>query len=110
MLELFFELLFFVFRNRVGFEDSLQRRFGSVVFFDHFRAASIFVYKFGAGYKTVDEHSPLGSVEVVEHGHDDWIIEAFIAQVLPDNAPIFAFDVGVIVFMVFPGAGVLHRS
>jgi hypothetical protein len=91
-----------------GLQDPLEGRFGRVVGFDDLGALTMLVNQLHGGKKPVDKFSPFILVEIVEPEDDLGVVEAFITQVLANEAPIFAFDVRVIVFVIFSGTSIVN--
>ena len=75
--------------------------------FDGFRSDSFFGQEFDGRDEEVVVEPPLTFIKVVHHGNDLGIFEAPIAKPLTDVGPVFPFDVGVVVFLVFSGASEL---
>lgn len=101
------ESLFGFFFDMFGFQDSLVRCFGFIVTFDSFGSNAFFGQEFDGGDEEVVVEPPLVFVKVVHHGNDLGIFEALVPEPLTDVGPVFPFDVGVVVFLVFSGASEL---
>ena len=93
-----------------GFKNSLIGGLGFVVAFDGFGSDPLFGEKFDGRDEEVVVKAPLGFVEVIEEGHDLRIFESPVAEPLADVSVVFAFDVSVVIFLIFPGAGELDRG
>ena len=51
--------------------------------------------------------APLVGIEVVDEFDQFRIVEAVVSEQLPDIAPVFLFDMGIVVFLVGSGSGEL---
>ena len=105
-----FEFVFDLFGNVIGFKDSLIRSLGLVVMFDGFGSEALFGQEFDRRDEEIVVEAPLGFVEVIEQGHDFRVFESSVAEPLTDVSVVFAFNVSVVIFLIFPGAGELDRG
>ena len=106
----FLEMPFGLRRDVWRSEHALEWGLGCVVVFDDFRFDALLYDKLYRREEEVHEQRPLMSVEFVESWSDARIIEAIIAEVLPDDGPVLPFNMGVVIFVILTGAGVLDRS
>jgi hypothetical protein len=76
--------------------------FGNIIGVDGARLDALFVEEFDGRDEEVHEQSPLGGVEVVEHGDDGGVVKSLVAEILSDVRPVLPFDVRVVVLGIFP--------
>ena len=101
------ELFFLWFGNLVRGHESLIWGVGGFVFFLIFTVDSYFFNKFKGWTEVVLVQAPFVSIEVVDKFDQPGIIQTIIAEKLPDERPVFLFDMGVVVFLIGSRAGEL---
>jgi len=99
------ELFFILFGNLVRDDESLIWGLGCFVFFLIFTVDSCFFDKFKGWAEMVLVQAPFVSIEVVDKFGQLGIIQTIISEKLPDERPVFLFDMGVVVFLIGPRAG-----
>ena len=91
-------------------EDAREGRLGLIMALDDFGFDAGLFDELDGGEKAVEQEGPLVGVEIVQEGNDARVIEALVAEVLSDVSPIFAFDMGIVVFVILARARVLDRA
>jgi len=88
----------------------LHRGLWLVIGFEGFGTFVFFGDEFNRGDEEIEEVVPLGGVQVVKQRDELGVFEAVIAEELSDMSPVFVFDMGIVVFVISPGACELHRG
>lgn len=71
------------------------------VLFDVSRVQFLFFLEFQRWTEKVVEQTPFVLVEVIDHRNEVLVVEAVIAEQLPDMGPVFLFNEGVVVLSVW---------
>ena len=109
-LELFGQCALFLLNDSWRTQKSLEGCVRPIMPSDEFLSDTFFMYLLHRRHEEVDHQSQLTTVERVHRCDHAMIVKTVIAEVLANDVPVFLFDMGVIVRVVWTSSRKLHLA
>lgn len=110
LLELFGQFLFLFLRNMPREQDPLVGRQRLVMFALDLFSDTVLFDLLHRRDEIVQQEPKCSAIQGVEHGHDGRVVKPVVAEVLTHHAPVFLFDMSVVVGMVRSSTGEVHQG